>query len=234
MMTTTMFSAQPIIASSAAAQRIRDVPNDLPTTNIKNHVSHCCRLQRLSVAYSSAHSPVTEGCGAYVVAKQEMMQPTSSVKNRSEIWEDTNGQVSIFVTGVGGGGTIIGVGQYLKSKNPNVKIYGVEPAESNVLNGGKPGLHQITSTGVGFKTDILDMDRLEKVSSEDAINMARKLALEEGLLVEISSGANTVAALKLASMAENKRKFIVTVHPSFGERYLSFVLSKSFGKRLKT
>ncbi|CAI8607182.1 unnamed protein product [Vicia faba] len=102
-----------------------------------------------------------------------------------EIWEDTNGQVDIFVMGIGRGGTVSGVGQYLKSRNPNVKIYGVEPSESNVLNGGKPGPHHITGNGVGFKPDILDMDVMDKVlevSSEDAVNMARTLALKEGLM----------------------------------------------------
>ncbi|KAL5073448.1 hypothetical protein RYX36_012432 [Vicia faba] len=105
-----------------------------------------------------------------------------------EIWEDTNGQVDIFVMGIGSGGTVSGVGQYLKSRNPNVKIYGVEPSESNVLNGGKPGPHHITGNGVGFKLDILDMDVMDKVlevSSEDAVNMARTLALKEGLMVTL-------------------------------------------------
>ncbi|CAL9007239.1 unnamed protein product, partial [Prunus brigantina] len=103
-----------------------------------------------------------------------------------EIWEDTNGQVDIFIMGIGSGGTVSGVGQYLKSKNPNVQIYGVEPAESNVLNGGKPGPHLITGNGVGFKPDILDldvMDRVIEVKSDDAVKMARRLALEEGLMV---------------------------------------------------
>ncbi|KAG6748120.1 hypothetical protein POTOM_048021 [Populus tomentosa] len=410
------FSSEAAAASSSFAQRLRDLPKDLPGTKIKTQVSQL--IGKTPIVYLSK---VTEGCGAYIAAKQEMFQPTSSIKDRPalamiedaerknfiapgkttlieptsgnmgismafmaamkgykmvltmpsytslerrvcmrcfgadliltdptkgmggtvkkayellestpggfmlqqfsnpantqihfettgpEIWEDSLGKVDIFVMGIGSGGTVSGVGKYLKSQNPNVKIYGVEPAESNVLNGGKPGIityrggmeeynmmkvmilvfvilktyvksvlnfilirpipaqdgslgfdrvnlpggskanparvrlrvcrssgpHDITGNGVGFKPDILDMDIMEKVlevSSEDSVNMARRLALEEGLMVGISSGANTVAALRLARMPENKGKLIVTIHASFGERYLSSVLFQDLRK----
>ena len=141
-----------------------------------------------------------------------------------EIWEDTDGKVDIFVAGVGTGGTLSGVGEYLKSRNPNVKVVAVEPAGSPVLSKGTPGSHKIQGIGAGFVPDTLNTgiyDEIIPVENEDAFDAGRALARREGLLVGISSGAAVFAAAQLAKRPENKGKIIVALLPDTGERYLS-------------
>lgn len=147
-----------------------------------------------------------------------------------EIWEDTDGQVDLFVAGVGTGGTITGVGEYLKARNPEVRIAAVEPASSPVLSGGEPGPHKIQGIGAGFVPEILNTeiyDEILTVTDEEAFETARLIGTKEGVLAGISSGAAAAAAVRLARRPENKGKNIVVLLPDSGDRYLSMEL---FGK----
>ena len=141
-----------------------------------------------------------------------------------EIWDDTDGKVDIFVAGVGTGGTVTGVGSYLKSRNPNVKVVAVEPASSPVLSKGTPGAHKIQGIGAGFVPDVLDTgiyDEIFAVENDDAFAAGKRVGREEGVLVGISSGAAVWAAIQLAKRPENKGKTIVALLPDTGDRYLS-------------
>ena len=154
------------------------------------------------------------------------------VTTAEEIWSDTDGTVDIFIAGVGTGGTITGVGEILKQRNPDIQVIAVEPAASPVLAGGQKGPHPIQGIGAGFIPAIMDMDVVDEiiaVANDDAFATARAMATREGLLVGISSGAATWAALQVAQRPQNVGKTIVVVIPSFGERYLSTALFEGLG-----
>ncbi len=186
-------------------------------------------------------TPAAEGMKGAVAEAQRMVSNTGNMvmlqqfdnpanpeihrrTTAEEIWRDTDGSVDIFVAGVGTGGTITGCGQVLKKYKPSVKVIAVEPVDSSVLSGGKPGPHKIQGIGAGFVPSVLDktiLDEIICVKNEDAIETAKQLAAKEGILAGISSGANIFAALQVAKRAENKGKVIVTIICDTGERYIS-------------
>lgn len=177
-------------------------------------------------AVERAEKLLKETPGAFM--PQQFENPANPKVHREttavEIWNDTDGAVDTFVAGVGTGGTITGVGQVLKQKKPNVQVIAVEPADSPVLSGGKPGPHKIQGIGAGFVPAVMDLsvvDEIIQVTNNEAFEMARRMAREEGLLVGISSGANVHAAVEVARREENAGKTIVVIVPDTGERYLS-------------
>jgi len=180
----------------------------------------------MSGAVQKAEELAREIAGSYM--PQQFENPANPEIHRQttaeEIWRDTDGEVDIVVGGVGTGGTITGIAQVLKSRKPQLKVVAVEPADSPVLSGGKPGAHKIQGLGAGFIPRVLDLslvDEIIKVTNQDAFDTGRRLAREEGILAGISSGAAVFAALEVARRQENQGKLIVAILPDTGERYLS-------------
>ncbi|MBN3891915.1 MAG: cysteine synthase A [Nostoc sp. JL31] len=196
-------------------------------------------MEGMSGAIQRAQQIVNTTPSTYML--QQFRNPANAKMHREttalEIWEDTDGQVDIIVAGVGTGGTITGVAEVIKARKPSSKAIAVEPANSPVLSGGRPGPHKIQGIGAGFIPQVLKIkliDEVITVTDEEAIAYSRRLAKEEGLLSGISSGAALCAAIRVAQRQENKGRLIVMIQPSFGERYLSTPLFQDLEARLAT
>jgi cysteine synthase A len=194
-------------------------------------------MEGMSGAIERAQQIVNSMPNTYML--QQFRNPANAKVHREttalEIWEDTDGQVDMIVAGVGTGGTITGVAEVIKARKPSAKAIAVEPANSAVLSGGRPGPHKIQGIGAGFIPQVLKIkliDEVITVTDEEAIAYSRRLAKEEGLLSGISSGAALCAAIRVAQRPENKGRLIVVIQPSFGERYLSTPLFQDLETRL--
>ncbi|MGC1216860.1 MAG: cysteine synthase A [Phormidesmis sp.] len=207
----------PETMSSERRAMLRAFGAELELTSGTEGMSGC--IQR-------AKALVDELPDAYML--QQFDNPANPAIHRrttaEEIWQDTEGQIDFLVAGVGTGGTITGVGEVLKQRKPGFRVVAVEPVNSSVLSGGKPGSHKIQGIGAGFVPKVLNQDLIDEVvlvSDDEAISFGRRLAKEEGILSGISSGAALCAAVKIAKRPENEGKLVVMIQPSFGERYLS-------------